>query len=32
VLKAAGIKFGRWIDVVFMQRAIGGGDRDIPAG
>ena len=30
VLKSAGIKFGRWIDVVFMQRGIGGSDRDIP--
>jgi len=30
VLKAAGIKFGRWLDVVFMQRSIGAGDRDIP--
>jgi phosphinothricin acetyltransferase len=30
VLKSAGIKFGRWVDVVFMQRAVGGGDRDVP--
>lgn len=30
VLKAAGVKFGRWLDVVFMQRAIGAGDRDVP--
>ena len=30
VLRAAGVKFGRWLDVVFMQRAIGGGDRDVP--
>ena len=30
VLKAVGVKFGRWLDVVFMQRAIGGGDRDLP--
>jgi len=30
VLKSAGIKFGRWIDVVFMQRAIGAGDRVLP--
>jgi phosphinothricin acetyltransferase len=30
VLKSAGIKFGRWLDVVFMQRSIGAGDRDIP--
>ena len=26
VLKAAGWKFGRWIDVVLMQRALGAGD------
>jgi phosphinothricin acetyltransferase len=31
VLKAAGIKFGRWIDVVSMQRTLGRGDADIPA-
>jgi L-amino acid N-acyltransferase YncA len=30
VLKAAGVKFGRWLDVVFMQRSIGAGDRDVP--
>jgi phosphinothricin acetyltransferase len=30
VLKAAGVKFGRWLDVVFMQRSIGTGDRDVP--
>jgi phosphinothricin acetyltransferase len=29
-LKAAGVKFGRWVDVVFMQRAVGAGDRDLP--
>ena len=27
VLKAAGWKFGRWLDVVLMQRALGDGDR-----
>lgn len=27
VLKAAGWKFGRWLDVVLMQRALGFGDR-----
>lgn len=32
VWKSAGIKFGRWLDVVFMQRALGEGDRSIPAG
>jgi L-amino acid N-acyltransferase YncA len=30
VLKSAGVKFGRWLDVVFMQRSIGAGDRDVP--
>ena len=30
VLKSAGVKFGRWLDVVFMQRSIGPGDRDVP--
>lgn len=30
VLKAAGVKFGRWLDVVFMQRPIGAGDQDVP--
>ena len=30
VLKAAGLKFGRWVDVVFMQRALGEGDRTSP--
>ena len=29
-LKAAGIKFGRWVDVVSMQRPLGRGDVDIP--
>jgi phosphinothricin acetyltransferase len=28
VLRAAGVKFGRWLDVVYMQRAIGVGDRE----
>jgi phosphinothricin acetyltransferase len=27
ILKAAGLKFGRWIDVVYMQKALGEGDR-----
>ena len=31
ILRAAGIKFGRWLDVVHMQRALGKGDTDIPA-
>ncbi len=30
-LRAAGYKFGRWLDVVFMQRPLGAGDRSIPA-
>jgi L-amino acid N-acyltransferase YncA len=29
-LHAAGVKFGRWLDVVFMQRALGPGDSDVP--
>jgi len=31
VLRSAGMKFGRWVDVVYMQRALGEGDRDVPA-
>ncbi|HEY0183019.1 MAG TPA: GNAT family N-acetyltransferase [Rhodopila sp.] len=30
-MKAAGIKFGRWIDVVTMQRALGKGDTTLPS-
>jgi L-amino acid N-acyltransferase YncA len=30
-LRAAGLKFGRWVDVVQMQRVLGAGDTDIPA-
>jgi phosphinothricin acetyltransferase len=30
VLKAAGMKFGRWVDVVQMQKAIGDGERSLP--
>ena len=30
-LHAAGLKFGRWLDVVQMQRTLGAGDTDIPA-
>ena len=26
VLRSSGVKFGRWLDVVFMQRALGAGD------
>lgn len=29
-LHAAGVKFGRWLDVVFMQRALGTGDTEVP--
>jgi phosphinothricin acetyltransferase len=31
VLRSAGWKFGRWIDVVLMQRALGEGDGTAPA-
>ncbi len=31
LLRASGLKFGRWIDTVYMQRALGRGDSDIPA-
>ncbi len=30
-LRAAGLKFGRWLDVVTMQRALGRGNMDVPA-
>jgi len=30
VLHATGLKFGRWVDTVHMQRALGAGDNDIP--
>jgi len=30
-MKSAGIKFGRWIDVVTMQRPLGKGDANVPA-
>ena len=29
-LRAVGLKFGRWLDAVYMQRALGVGDDDIP--
>ncbi len=32
VLTAAGFKFARWIDSVYMQRALGEGDSSLPAG
>jgi L-amino acid N-acyltransferase YncA len=30
-MKSVGIKFGRWIDVVTMQRPLGKGDANLPA-
>lgn len=30
VLRAVGFKFGRWLDVVHMQRPLGAGDRTLP--
>ncbi len=30
-MHAVGFKFGRWVDVVLMQRALGAGDRTLPA-
>jgi len=30
LLRASGLKFGRWIDTVYMQRALGRGDQDVP--
>lgn len=30
VLRSSGFKFGRWVDTVFMQRALGRGDADLP--
>ena len=32
LLPAVGWKFDRWVDSVFMQRALGGGDRTPPSG
>jgi len=29
-MRAVGIKFGRWVDVVTMQRPLGRGDADVP--
>jgi L-amino acid N-acyltransferase YncA len=29
-LRSAGVKFGRWVDVVSMQRGLGRGDADVP--
>lgn len=30
VLRSSGFKFGRWVDTVYMQRALGRGDSDLP--
>lgn len=32
LLRSVGLKFGRWVDSVFMQRALGRGDADVPEG
>ena len=31
VMRAVGLKFGRWVDVVTMQRPLGEADRSLPA-
>ncbi len=31
-MKAVGLKFGQWVDVVTMQRALGEGERSLPEG
>jgi len=31
VLRASGLKFGRWLDVIHMQKALGAGDATLPA-
>jgi L-amino acid N-acyltransferase YncA len=31
VVRSAGLKFGRWVDLVLMQRPIGYGDQDVPS-
>ena len=30
ILRASGLKFGRWVDTVYMQRALGQGDASLP--
>lgn len=30
VLHATGLKFGRWLDTVYMQRALGAGETELP--
>jgi phosphinothricin acetyltransferase len=29
-MRAVGLKFGRWLDTVYMQRSLGPGDDGIP--
>jgi phosphinothricin acetyltransferase len=29
-LKAVGVKFGRWLDTIYMQRPLGSGDAGLP--
>ncbi len=31
LLRASGLKFGRWVDTVFMQKPLGRSDHDVPA-
>jgi phosphinothricin acetyltransferase len=31
ILRAVGLKFGRWLDTVYMQKSLGKGDTTIPA-
>ncbi len=31
LLRASGLKFGRWVDTVMMQKSLGRGDTDVPA-
>ena len=30
VMKAVGLKFGQWVDVVYMQRPLGEAERTLP--
>jgi phosphinothricin acetyltransferase len=32
IMRAAGLKFGRWLDVVIMQRSLGPGETTMPEG
>lgn len=31
LLRSSGLKFGRWVDTVYMQRGLGRGDQDVPS-